>query len=125
MDKKAEILKFICDHSGLLPETVKANYNWVIPMLEAYAQQIEESRWVRVETEPEVEGEYLCCIQRFITTIGMTTRYFVADFKFNRYRETNELVGADQDGNKGCWAHKNGYAAEVTHYQPLPAPPKH
>jgi hypothetical protein len=80
----------------------------------------EQSEWIRVEDRlPELESEYLC------GTYFMHTNQFtqpICKFTFYRTRATNEIIL--MDGITGCFVDRCNYGQVITHWMPLPSPPK-
>lgn len=72
---------------------------------------------------PKEEGKYVCCNYYKCHDGKYAYSVFVSNFKFFRMRTTNEKI-IGQDGETGCFSDNLGYASGVTHWMPLPEPPK-
>ena len=81
--------------------------------------------WISTDEKlPEEEGKYLVCHHFYLHVTNKDYfSMFVSNFKLNRYRETNEKF-IDEEGITGGFQDDNAYSQKVTHWQPLPEPPK-
>lgn len=104
---------------------VVATPNQMLKAMSEYASQGRE--WIEIksgEDQPKEEGKYLCCnFFKLVTEKEYCYQPFVSNFEFSIMRSTGERV-IDEDGFTGVFQDNAGYGKIVTHWMPLPPPPK-